>query len=258
MKKMVKFLALLLAVSTLLVFGACSKNTESQVDAIKEAGVIVMATNAQFPPYEYYEGETITGFDVALAQAVADKLGVELKIEDMEFSSVVSSVQSGKADMAVAGLTITDERKLQVDFSDSYVTATQVIIVPEDSAISTVTDLEGKKVGVQLGTTGDLYLSYPEDFGIEVTADVQQYNKGSEAILDLVNGRIDAVVIDDQPAKKFVEANAGLKIIDEALTDEQYAIGVPKDSDLLAVINEVIQEMKDDGSFDKLLEEYIQ
>ena len=256
MKKNIRVLSLILAVSLLLVFGGCQKYRS--LDEIKQSGELIMATNAQFPPYEYYEGEEITGFDVALAQAVADKLGVTLKIEDMEFGSVVTSVQSGKADIAVAGLTITEDRQQQVDFSDSYITATQVIIVPEGSDITTSADLDGRKVGVQLSTTGDLYLSYPEDFGIEVAADVQQYNKGSDAILDLLNGKVDAVVIDDQPAKKFVELNEGLTIIDEALTDEQYAIGVAKGSDLLPVINEVIQEMKDDGSFDALLAQYIQ
>lgn len=230
------------------------------VDAIKARGEIVMATNAEFPPYEYTENNQIVGFDVELARAVADKLGVALRIEDSNFDSVIPNVQSGKADMALAGLTITDERRQIVDFSDSYITATQVVIVKGDSPIASVKDLDKKKVGVQLSTTGDLYISDPKDWlDLDIACEVSEYSKGSDAVLDLNNGKIDAVVIDDQPAKKFVEKNPGLKIIDEKLTDEHYAIAVAKGKeDLIAVINQVIGELRESGKFDELLAEYIQ
>lgn len=168
---------------------------------------LVMATNAEFPPYEFYEGDEIVGIDAEFAKAIADKLGAELSIEDMAFDSIIPAVQSGKADFAAAGITVTDERKTQVDFSDSYYTGRQVIIVSADNSdITKPEDLEGKKIGVQLGTTGDLYSS--DDYGDE---NVERYNKGVEAVQALQQGKIDAVIIDDQPAQTFVKRMKVLK-----------------------------------------------
>lgn len=259
MKFVQKIAACALAAMMLASLAGCASSGQAMKN-IKKNGKIVMATNAEFPPYEYYENDQVTGFDVELAKAIAEKLGVELVIEESSFDAVISNVQSGKADMALAGLTITDERKALIDFSDSYITATQVIIVKDGSTVATSMDLNGKKVGVQLGTTGDVYISDPKTFlGLDMTCEVSQYNKGSEAILDLANGKIDAVVIDDQPAKKFIEQNPGLKIIDEKLTDENYAVGVAKgNEDLVKAINDVIKELKESGKFDQLLAQYIQ
>lgn len=173
-----------------------------QQNVAADAPTLTMATNAYFPPYEYYEGDAIIGIDADIAGAIADKLGMKLAISDMDFGSIIAAVQTGKADMGMAGLTVTDERKQSVDFSDSYATGVQVVIVKSDSSIATLDDLKGKKIGVQENTTGDLYAS--DDFGDE---NVQRFSKGNDAVLALLNGQVDAVIIDNEPAKAFVAAN---------------------------------------------------
>ena len=216
-------------------------------------GVLTMATNAYFPPYEYYEGEEIVGIDADIAKAVADKLGLELKIEDMEFDSIITAVQTGKADMGLAGMTVTDERKKSVNFSDTYATGIQVVIVPEDSDITSVDDLTGKKIGVQLSTTGDIYAS--DDYGEE---NVEKYNKGADAVMALKQGKVDAVIIDNEPAKNFVETNEGLKILDTEYVTEDYAACINKDNtELLDAVNGAIAELKEDGSLQKIIDQYI-
>ena len=174
-------------------------------------GVLTMATNAEFPPYEYYEGDTVTGIDVEIAQAIAEKLGLTLQVEDMEFDSVISAVKGGKADMGMAGMTVTEERLEEVSFTESYATGVQVIIVTEDSDITSADDLfaEGANhtIGVQLATTGDLYTT--EDIEAAGLGTVDRYNKGADAVMALKNGKVDCVVIDNEPAKAFVEANEG-------------------------------------------------
>ena len=215
-------------------------------------GTLVMATNAEFPPYEYYEGENVVGIDADIAAAVADKLGMELKIEDMAFDSIIPAVTSGKADIGLAGMTVTEDRLENVDFSDTYAHATQVVIVKEDSDIASPDDLEGKKIGVQLGTTGDIYAGDIKD------ATVERYNKGFEAVQALTQDKIDAVVIDGEPAKVFVKENEGLKMLDEAFTEEDYAIAVAKGNDeLLDKINTALGELKDSGELDKIVDKYI-
>ncbi len=216
-------------------------------------GVLTMATNAYFPPYEYYEGSDIVGIDAEIAKAVADKLGLELKIEDMEFDSIITAVSTGKADMGLAGMTVTEERKQNVNFSDTYATGVQVVVVPEDSAIQTVDDLAGKKIGVQLATTGDIYCT--DDFGSE---NVEEYNKGNDAIMALISGKIDAVVIDNEPAKSFVAANEGLKILDTEYVTEEYAAALNKENTaLLEAINGALKELKADGTLDSIINKYI-
>ena len=195
--KMKKLVSVLLVAACSVSLVACGGKKEEEKKA-EEDKTLVMATNAEFPPYEYYEGEEVVGIDVDIAKAVAEELGMELKIEDMAFDSVIPAVSSGKADIALAGLTVTDERKENLNFTDTYAKATQVIIVKEDSAIAGPDDLEGKKIGVQLGTTGDLYASDIKD------AEVEQYNKGFEAVQATMQGKIDAVIIDSEPAKEFV------------------------------------------------------
>ncbi|MGN0587247.1 MAG: transporter substrate-binding domain-containing protein, partial [Oscillospiraceae bacterium] len=189
-----------------------------------EKKTLVMATNAEFPPYEYYEGDTVVGIDAEIAQAIAEDLGYELVIEDMAFDSIIAAVQSGKADFGAAGMTVNEERQQSVSFTDTYAHASQVIITKEDSVIKTPDDLIGKTVGVQLGTTGDIYSSDIED------ATIERYNKGFEAVQALNQGKIDAVIIDREPAKVFVSENTGLVILDESFTEEDYAIAVAKNN----------------------------
>ena len=247
---MKKLLAVLLVVVCTFAMVACGNKTE---DA--ESSILVMATNAEFPPYEYYDGDEIVGIDAEFAEAIAEKLGMELKIEDMAFDSIIPAVQSGKADFGAAGMTVTDERKTQVDFSDTYYTGRQVIIVAEDNTeITGLDDLKGKKIGVQQGTTGDIYATDDKNIGDE---NVERYNKGFEAVQALQQGKIDAVIIDDQPAQIFVKENKGLKILETEYVEEEYALCFKKDSDLVEKVNKAIAELKEDGTFDAIIDKYI-
>ena len=240
---MKKFMTALLAGAMAMSFG---------MTAMAEGDTLVMATNAEFPPYEYREGDEIVGIDAEVAGLIADKLGMELQIEDMAFDSVLAAVQTGKADIAMAGITVTEERQMTVNFTDSYTKATQLIIVAQDSEIASPDDLTGKTIGVQLGTTGDIYAEDVED------ATVERYNKGFEAVQALLQGKIDAVIIDGEPAKVFVSQNEGLKLLDEAFTEEDYAIAVAKDNEeLLEKVNTALNELKESGEFDKVVEKYI-
>ena len=157
-------------------------------------GKIVMVTNAEFPPYEYHENNTIVGIDADIARAIADQMGMELEIQDMAFDSLIPAIQSGKADFAAAGMTVNEERLRNVDFTETYAEAAQVIIVKEGSAIAAPADLTGKKIGVQTGTTGDIYADDVEN------AEVQRFNKGMEAVMALTQDKLDAVIIDREPA----------------------------------------------------------
>lgn len=217
-----------------------------------EEGKLIMATNAEFPPYEYHEGDEIVGIDAEMAAAVAKELGLELQIEDMAFDSIITAVNSGKADIGVAGMTVTEDRKKNVNFTDTYTHASQVVIVPEKSDIKSVEDLTGKTIGVQLGTTGDIYSGDVED------ATVERFNKGFEAVQSLTSGKIDCVIIDEQPAQVFVSENAGLTILDEKFTEEDYAIAVSKDNEELTnKINEALATLKDNGTLDEIIGKYI-
>ena len=219
-----------------------------------EAGKLTMATNATFPPYEMTtDNGTIEGIDVETAQAIADKLGLELQVDDMDFDAALLSVQQGKADIAMAGITVTDERKAVMAFSDSYATGIQSVIVPEGSDIASVDDLSGKKIGTQRGTTGYLYCS--DDFGDE---NVVAYDNGLTAVQALNNGQVDCVVIDNEPAKAYVEANPGLKILDTSYAEEDYAIGMNKDNTaLLDAVNAALEELKADGTLQSIVDKYI-
>ena len=232
---------------------ACgSKKEDSSAGDSGKKEKLVMATNAEFPPYEFYEGKEVVGIDADIAAAVAEEMGMELEIEDMAFDSIITAVTSGKADIGAAGMTVTEDRLENVDFTDTYATATQVIIVKEDSAIAGPDDLTGKKIGVQLGTTGDIYADDIED------ATVERYNKGFEAVQALQQGKIDAVVIDGEPAKEFVKEAEGLKILDEAFTEEEYAIAVKKGNDeLKEKINDALANLKESGKLDEIVAKYI-
>ena len=229
-----------------------AETTEAATENVAANGTLIMATNAEFPPYEYREGDQIVGIDAEIAQAIADELGMELQIEDMQFDSIIAAVQTGKADIGVAGMTVTEDRLQAVSFSDSYTQAAQVIIVKGDSAVATPDDLKGKTVGVQLGTTGDIYAEDIEDVTID------RYNKGFEAEQALLQDKVDAVIIDREPANVFIEENEGLKVLDEEFTVEDYAICMAKDNtDLLDKVNTALASLKESGKLDEIKAKYI-
>lgn len=224
----------------------------AQGESTESKGTLVMATNAEFPPYEFHEGGEIKGIDVEIARAIAAEMGMDFEIEDIAFDSIIPEVTSGKADFGAAGMTVTEDRKQSVDFSDPYATATQVVIVKEGSEITSVDALAGKTIGVQLGTTGDIYVEDVEG------ATIERYNKGFEAVQALTQDKIDAVVIDGEPAKVFVSQNEGLQILDEAFTTEEYAICVKKgNTELLDGINTAIAKLKETGELQAIVDKYI-
>ena len=285
MKKIITLL--LTAVMLLTVFTACSTNkTDEEAPAtnveenteIKENeatetpdaevteediavnGQLVMATNAEFPPYEFMQDGEVVGIDADIARAIAAKLGKELVIENVDFDSLIPGVSSGKYDFVMAGLTVTEERMNAVNFTQTYATGVQVIIVKEDSPITSADDLfaEGANtvIGVQLATTGDLYCTWDiEDEGLGT---VERYNKGADAVMALNTGKVDCVVIDNEPAKVFVANNPGLKILDTEYVTEDYAAAISKDNpDLTEQIDEALGELIEDGTVDAIIEKYI-
>lgn len=231
-----------------------ASETETAELSTVEPGKLIMSTNAAFPPYEMTtDSGEFEGIDVETAQAIADKLGLELQIDDMDFDAALLAVQQGKSDMVMAGVTVTDERQNVMDFTDSYATGIQSIIVKEDSDIASVDDLAGKKIGTQRGTTGYLYCS--DDFGDE---NIVAYDDGLTAVQMLNNGQVDCVVIDNAPAKEFVAANPGLKLLDTAYVEESYAIGVGKgNTELKDAINTALEELKADGTLQAIVDKYI-
>ena len=244
---MKKIIALILTVMMVMSLAACGSASSGEE--------LVMGTNAAFPPYEFYDedGETIIGIDAEIAQAVADKLGMKLTIKDMEFDSLLTAVQSNAVDIVFAGLTVSEERKQSVDFSVTYATGVQVVIVPEGSDIASVDDLAGKTIGVQAGTTGDIYCT--DEFGQE---NVKQFQNGALAVAALQNGQVDCVVIDNEPAKAFVKANEGLKILDTEYAVEDYAAAISKENtELTAKVNEAMEALKADGTIDAIIAKYI-
>ncbi len=231
-----------------------ASETETAELSTVEPGKLIMSTNAAFPPYEMTtDSGEFEGIDIETAQAIADKLGLELQIDDMDFDAALLAVQQGKADMVMAGVTVTDERQNVMDFTDSYATGIQSIIVKEDSDIASVDDLAGKKIGTQRGTTGYLYCS--DDFGDE---NVVAYDNGLTAVQMLNNGQVDCVVIDNAPAKEFIAANPGLKLLDTAYVEESYAIGVGKgNTELKDANNTALEELKADGTLQAIVDKYI-
>ncbi len=225
------------------------------------AETLKMGTNATFPPYEFYDDETgeIVGIDAEVAAAICEKLGYELEIVDMDFSAIIPAITTGKVDFGMAGMTVTEERLQSVDFTSSYATGIQSVIVPEDSAITSVDDLfaEGAnhKVGVQEGTTGDIYCSGDiEDAGL---GSIERYKNGTDAVLALTSGKVDCVVIDNEPAKNYVAANEGLTILDTSYAEEDYAIALAKDSELTEKINAALEELIADGTVKAIIDKYI-
>ena len=242
---MKKVFAILLAVCMMLSAAAALADT------------LTMGTNASFPPYAFYEDNQIVGIDAEIAQAIADKLGMELVIEDMEFKAIISAVTTGKIDFGMAGMTVTDERKQSVNFSTTYATGIQVIIVKEDSEITCADDLyaEGAawKIGVQDSTTGDIYCT--DDFGEDR---VSKFPVGADAVEALKTGKVDCVIIDNEPAKAYVAANEGLKILETEYVVEDYAIAVAlENTELLDKINGALEELIADGTVQQILDKYI-
>ena len=231
---------------------AASTSAAAELTTV-EAGKLTMATNATFPPYEMTtDSGEIEGIDVDTAKAIAEKLGLELQIDDMDFDAALLSGQQGKADIVMAGVTVTDERKAVMDFSDSYATGIQSIIVPNGSDIASPDDLAGKKIGTQRGTTGYIYCS--DDFGDDA---VVAYDDGLTAVQALKNGQVDAVVIDNAPATEYVAANPGLVILDTSYAEEDYAIGMAKGSALEDAVNAALEELKADGTLQSIVDKYI-
>lgn len=263
---MKKVLSLILAAAMLVSLSAlagCGNNSngassnEAASSAKKSDNVLTMATNASFPPYEYHEGTEIVGIDAEIAKAIAEDIGMKLEIVDIDFDSIITGVQTGKYDMGMAGMTKTEEREQSVSFSSSYATATQVIIVPEDSPIKTSDDLfaDGAKykAGVQLSTTGDIYAT--DDLGADR---VTQYQTGADAVAALKAGKVDCVIIDNEPAKSYVKANDGLKILDTEYVTEEYAICFAKDNtELLEKVNASLEKLIADGTVQKIIDKYI-
>jgi polar amino acid transport system substrate-binding protein len=276
---MKKLFALMLTLAMVLSLAACGgkdapaeeetaedtaveESTETTETALPTAveGVLTMATNAAFPPYEYIEGGEIVGIDAEIAAAIAEKLGLEVQIEDMEFDAIIEAVKSGKADIGLAGMTVTPDRAEEVNFTASYATGVQVVIVTEDSAITSVDDLfaEGASnvIGVQRNTTGDLYTTWDlEDAGL---ATIDRYSKGAEAVQALKTGKVDCVVIDNEPAKAFVAEVEGLKILDTEYILEEYAGAMNKDNaELFEAVNVALEELIADGTVQAIIDTYI-
>jgi len=253
---MKKLIAAMLVGTMVFSLSACGTKETASTDAATEAatdGTTEAATDAaEETEAEYYEGGEVVGIDADIARAIAEDMGMELKIEDMAFDSIIAAVQSGKADFGAAGMTVTEDRLASVDFSDTYAEAKQVIIVKEGSEVKSADDLAGKTVGVQLGTTGDILADEIED------GTVERYNKGAEAVMALVQDKIDAVIIDNEPAKVFVAENEGLVTIDDAYEKEEYAIALDKgNTELLEKINASIKNLKDSGKLQEIIDSYI-
>ena len=249
MKKLTKALAIVLVAALMCgLFASCGM--KSAVEEIKKEGKLVMLTNVGFPRFEYLgDDNEPAGVDVDICQAIADELGVELEVVDMDFKGIPAAIAAGKGDVAAAGMTVNEERKQTIDFTETYILASQYMLVPVGSDIKTAADLEGKVIGVQEGTTGDFFATD------EVNAkSVERYSTPIDAATALMSGKLDAVITDEMPAKAIAEQNSEeLQVIDEKLTEEEYALGIAKDSDLLEVANEVIAKLKEEGKIDEFV-----
>lgn len=269
MKKYLKIFGLVLLAVMMFGLTACGDdatgdNTQGQVEDVTFTtavnGVLTMATNAQFPPYEYYEGTEIVGIDVEIASAIADMLGLTLVVEDMEFDSIVTAVKTNKVDVGLAGMTVDAERAESVDFTDSYATGVQVVIVAENSEITSVDDLfvEGANyvIGVQRNTTGDLYSTWDiEDMGLGT---IDRYSKGADAVMALSTGKVDCVIIDNEPAKAFIAEIDGLTILPTEYVTEEYAGIVSKDNpELYTAFNDALASLIADGTVQGIIDKYI-
>ncbi len=252
MKKLMKSLALLLALAFVLTgFAGCS-GTDVSVAAIQKRGELVMLTNAAFPPFEYVEDGKEVGVDIDIANEIAKDLGVTLKVVNMDFDPIVDYIKSGKGDIGAAGMTITDERKESVDFSIEYVKSKQYIITLKDNTDIKPDNLDGLTIGVQTGTTGDTIYASDED--VIKAKEVKRYKSVLEAASDLKLGRLDCIIIDELPAKKVVEQNPEFKCEESVWEEEWYAIAVQKgNTTLLDAVNKTLQRLLDEGKIDEYI-----
>ena len=251
---MKKFLSILLVLSLCLSLFACGNTTTTATNEGSKSSKLVVGTSAGFPPYEYREGNKIVGIDAEIIETIAADLGYTIEWQDMKFDSLISALSSNKVDLVIAGMTVTEDRKEFVDFTDTYTAAVQSIIVKKGGNISSLDDVEGKLIGVQQGTTGDIYAS--EDYGNDK---VQRFNEGADAVQALLNGKIDCVIIDDQVAKNFVDTHkTELELLDTAYTEEEYAMAVKKgNTELLNKVNESIRNLKNNGTVKRIIDKYI-
>ncbi len=276
MKKFLKIVSIVLVISLIACFAACGGNETPDTDNDQQVEKLIMATNASFPPYEYKEGDEIVGIDAEIAAAIAKELGMELEIVDTEFGSIIGGVQSGKYDMGMAGMTVTPDRLESVNFSNVYAHGVQAVIVAEGSEYNSYEDFytgfgenedgdtiptgvkEGVKIGVQQDTTGDIYSSSElDDWGF-LEENVVRYKTGNEAVLALKSGKVTAVIIDNEPAKSYVAATEGLKILEGSYVEEDYAICVAKENtELLDKINAALVKLTEDGTIPAIIEKYI-
>ena len=251
MKKM-KWMALALAaVMTVGMFTGCGAKKAEEAEAKK----LIVATHATFPPYEFYEGDKIVGIDIEIMQAVCDKIGYEMEVVDMEFGSIITAVASGKADVGAAGITKTEDRLKSVNFTASYATGIQSVIVKDGGTVADLAALKGDaiKIGVQQDTTGDIYAT--GEFGED---HMVRFNKGADAVQALVSGKCDAVIIDNGPAEVFVDVNEGLKLLDTPYTEEEYSYEVSYDNqELYEKVNTALEELLKDGTVQGILDKYI-
>ncbi len=236
-------------------FGGCSlfaNNSHNSIDKIKSQGYITMSTNAEFEPFEYRDGYNIVGIDIDIAKKIAQKLGVKLRVNDVSFDAIIFELKNNICDFSAAGLSYDEDKAKNIDFSKPYFIASQAIIVLNDSSIKSKDDLYNKKIGVHLGTTGDRYCTNMQD----VT--VVRFLRGSDAVLDLLNNQIDAIVIDDFAANKLVDKNnEHIKKLDEPLTNEEYRLAVDKgNTQLVTFLNNCIDELLQSGELDMIIEKY--
>ncbi len=256
---MKKVFAILLAFAMIFSLAACGEKNEAETAVEKE--VLTMATEGTFQPYEYYDGDQLVGIDVEVGAAIAEKLGMDFEVIDIAFDSIIPGVQAGKYDMGMAGMTVTEERLKEVNFTTSYATGIQVLIVPEGSPITTVDDLfidgANNVIGTQTGTTGFLYATWDiEDAGL---GEVKSFQKTTDAVEALKNGQVNCVLLDSEPAKALVAANTGLVILDSEYSVEEYAIAIAKDNtELFDKVNKALEELIADGTLQQVVDKYIQ
>lgn len=251
---MKKILSILMVICLTLSLFACGNTTKTATTEGASSSKLIVGTSAGFPPYEYREGNKIVGIDAEIIEAIAADLGYTVEWQDMKFDSLISALSSNKVDIVIAGMTVTEDRKESVDFTDTYTAAVQSIIIKKDGNIKSLDDVEGKLIGVQQGTTGDIYAS--DDYGNDK---VQRFNEGADAVQALLNGKIDCVIIDDQVAKNFVDThNTELELLDTAYTEEEYAMAVKKgNTQLLNQVNKSIKNLKDNGTVRRIIDKYI-
>ena len=237
-----KILSICLVFILTLILSGCGKNKNE----------IIMVTEAGFAPYEYYENGEIVGVDVAIAKEIAKELGKKLVVKNVDFDSIVSELKSGKADFAAAGMSITEERKKQVDFTIEYVTSNQVVVVKKDSSLNDITQLDGKRIAVQLGTVGDSYVT--ENYK---NSEINRQKKFLVAAEAVKNNKADCIVMDQIPAQKLVSQNPELKILDGILFKDSYGMAVKKgNTELLDTMNTVLQRLIDEGKIEEYIIEY--